>query len=217
MDRKTLPGALLIAVLLGAAACSPKATPAPTAPPATATVIPATAAVATATLTSRPPTATLPPTATPTLVPTATPSSTATATPVVYVVKQNDTLFNIAAQFHVDVGALRQANQLTTTVLFVGQKLTVPGTDFATPTPSPVPSGLAAGTKIQYTVLLGDTLESIAARFNSTAAEISRLNGDPTAPNNIFRHLTDQTLRAEMVIVVPVNIVTPTRTATPGG
>jgi LysM repeat protein len=215
MDRKALLGALLTMVALAAGACGPRATPTATTVPATATVVPATVAPPTATV--MPSTATLPPTATLTARPTALPSATPTATAVVYAVKQNDTLFNIAAQYHVDVGALRQANQLTTTVLYIGQKLIIPGADFATPTPSPVPAGLPAGTKIRYTVLLGDTLESIAARFNSTVAEISRLNGDPTAPNNTLRHLSDRTLRAEMVIIVPVNIVTPTITATAGG
>jgi LysM repeat protein len=137
---------------------------------------------------------------------------------LVYVVKQDDSLFNIAAQFHVDVVALTQANQLTSTVLAVGQKLIIPSADFATATPSPIPTGLPRGYKLQYTVLLGDTLESIAAKFNSTVDAISQANPDPAAPKNIYRHLTDQNLQAAMVIVVPVNLVTPVPpTATPNG
>jgi LysM repeat protein len=137
---------------------------------------------------------------------------------VVYVVKQNDSLFNIAAQFHVDVVALTQANQLTSTVLSVGQQLVIPSADFATSTPSPIPTGLPRGYKLEYTVLLGDTLESIAAKFNSTVDAISKANPDPGAPKNINRHLTDQNLQAALVIVVPVNLVTPVPpTATPNG
>ena len=132
-------------------------------------------------------------------------------------VKSADTLFLIAAQFHVDVGALTAVNQLSTTVLAVGQTLIIPGGDFATPTPSPVPAGLPAGTKIQYKVLLGDTLASIAAKFNSTATAISNANPDPGAPKNAFRHLTDQNLQAELVIIVPVNLATPGATATSAG
>lgn len=213
-------------ILAMASACS-----APVAP--TATLIPPTSTVAAAAPTVQPtatslPATPVPPTAAPTLTwtpsPTDTPADTPTATfsptptTVVYVVKQNDSLFNIAAEFHVDVVALTEANQLTTTILAVGQKLIIPGEDYATATPSPIPSGLPRGTKVQYTVLLGDTLESIAAKFNSTAAAISQANPDPAAPKNTLRHLTNQNMQAAMVIVVPVNLVTPVPpTATPNG
>lgn len=211
MKLKALLGVLMALAVLGTSGCSAKVSPTATTLPPSA--VPATpTSPAPPTRTPQPPTATTLPTATATATATTAPSSTATQTPVAYVVKQNDSLFNIAAQFHVDVGALTQANQLTTTVLAVGQKLIIPSSSFATSTPSPVPTGLAAGTKIQYTVLLGDTLEGIAAKFNSTAADISKANGDPTAPNNALRHLTNQNLRAQLVIVVPVNLVTPTAT-----
>ncbi len=215
-------------ILVMASACGAPAAPTATQIPPTSTVAVSTPA-AQATATSLPATATpVPPTAAPTLTwtpsPTDTPADTPTATSsptptaVVYVVKQNDSLFNIAAQFHVDVVALTEANQLTTTILAVGQKLIIPGENFATATPSPIPTGLARGTKVEYTVLLGDTLESIAAKFNSTANAISLANPDPAAPNNISRHLTNQNMQAAMVIVVPVNLVTPVPpTATPNG
>ncbi len=215
-------------ILAMASACSAPAAPTAIPVPPTSTVAAPTPAVQ-PTATSAPATATpVPPTAAPTLtwtpLPTDTPADTPTATlsptptTVVYVVKQNDSLFGIAAEFHVDVVALTQANQLTTTILAVGQKLIIPGADFATATPSPIPSGLARGTKVEYTVLLGDTLESIAAKFNSTANAISLANPDPAAPNNTLRHLTNQNIQAAMVIVVPVNLVTPVPpTATPNG
>jgi LysM repeat protein len=188
--------------------------------PPTATSIPATPAF---TLmpsnTPRPPTATVTPsatwTATATATDTALPTSTPTNTPVVYVVQAGDTLFNIAAQFHIDVGALTSANQLTITILSVGQNLIIPSEEFATPTPTAIPSDLPAGTKIEYKVLLGDTLESIAAKFNSTVSAISLANPDPGAPKNGYRHLNDQNLQAELVIIVPINLVTPT--PAPGG
>ncbi len=214
MGRKTSVFVLIVVMLWGANACSQPAapTPTPTALPPTTTAIPPTAVVL--------PTATLqPPTATPTVPPTATttftPSPSPTPTQIVYVVKQNDTLFNIASQFHVDVGALTEANHLTTTVLAIGQQLIIPSGEFATATPSPVPGNLPPGSKIQYKVLLGDTLESIAAKFNSTVADISKANPDPTDPKNPFKHLTNANLQAEIVIIVPVNLVTPT--ATPRG
>jgi len=228
MTHKTSAFAVIGLSLVMASACGAPAAPTATPIPATSTAAAPTIAVQ-PTATSMPAAATpMPPTAAPTLTwtppPTDTPADTPTPTlsptptTVVYVVKQNDSLFDIAAQFHVDVVALTQANQLTTTVLAVGQKLTIPGADFATATPSPIPTGLARGTKVQYTVLLGDTLESIAAKFNSTADAISKANPDPAAPKNISRHLTNQNMQAAMVIVVPVNLVTPVPpTATPNG
>jgi LysM repeat protein len=228
MTRKTSTFMLMSLILVLGSACSAPAVPTTTPIPLTSTVAASTPAVQ-PTATSLPPTATpVPPTAAPTLTwtppPTDTPADTPTATvsptstTVLYVVKQNDSLFNIAAQFHVDVVALTQANQLTTTVLSVGQKLIIPGADFATATPSPIPTGLPRGYKVQYTVLLGDTLESIAAKFNSTVDAISKANPDPAAPKNTLRHLTNQNLQAAMVIVVPVNLATPVPpTATPNG
>jgi LysM repeat protein len=228
MTRKTSAYMLMSLILVLASACSARAVPTAAPVPPTSTISATTPAVQ-PTATSQPATATpVAPTAAPTLTwtpsPTDTPADTATVTSsptptqVVYVVKQNDSLFNIAAQFHVDVVALTQANALTSTVLSVGQKLIIPGADFATATPSPIPTGLPRGSKVQYTVLLGDTLESIAAKFNSTAAAISNANPDPGAPKNTLRHLTNQNLQAAMVIVVPVNLVTPVPpTATPKG
>ncbi len=207
-------------VILGLSACQAQVPPTSTATPLPppATIVSATASLVPSTNTPQPPTATLAPSQTATDTPTATetvpPSPTPTSTPVVYVVQAGDTLFDIAAQFHVDVGALTTVNELSSTVVLVGQKLIIPGAEFATPTPSPSPSGLPAGTKIRYKVLLGDTLASIAAKFNSTVDAISKANPDPTAPKNPYRYLTDQNLQAELVIVVPINIATPVPTAT---
>lgn len=163
-------------------------------------------------------TATLPPTATGTPVPatptpqftntpTDTPGPSPTPTPVVYTVQDGDTLFDIAVKFQVDVQAIKLFNNLTSDSLSIGQVLTIPqGQEVATPTPSPLPTGLARGARIQYQVLLGDTLEIIAAKFNSTAEDIAKQN----RRNN--KDLTNADLRAGEVLVVRVNLVTPTLT-----
>lgn len=167
------------------------------------------------------PTLTFTPTATPTpepLTPTPefspTPTETAgpspTPTPVTYVVQDGDTLFGIAVQFQVDVEAIKIFNNLTSDALAVGQTLTIPqGQEVQTPTPTPLPTGLPRGARIQYTVLLGDTLEVIAAKFNSTAEDIARQN----RRNN--QDLTNADLRAGEVLVVRINLVTPTLTPVP--
>lgn len=159
-----------------------------------------------------PPSATLSPTPpTPTKefsdTPTATEGPSPTPTPVIYTVQEGDTLFAIAVEYQVDVEAIKIANNLTSDALAVGQTLTIPvGGGIETPTPTPLPTGLPRGARIQYTVLLGDTLEVIAAKFNSTAEDIARQN----RRNN--RDLTNADLRAGEVLVVRINLVTPTRT-----
>ena len=169
---------------------------------------------ATLTFTPLPATATLKATLTFTLtpLPTDTPGPSPTPTTFVYEVQQYDTLFDIAVKFKVDVEALKLANNLTSDMLSVGQKLTIPTGDVPTTTPSPLPTGLARGAKIKYKVLLGDTLESIAIQFNSRVDDIVKANVDPKNPKN---KLSNDTLRAGMEIVVPVNLVTPTPTPRP--
>lgn len=174
--------------------------------------------IATATPTFTP---TLPASATPSPVPaTPTPSEpsptptppgpTNTPTPVTYVVVEGDTLFSIAQQFTTTVDAIVIANSLVGTNLSIGQTLVIPAPgSVQTPTPTPLPTGLPRAARIQYTVLLGDTLEVIAAKFNSTVEDIARQN----RRNN--QDLTNADLRAGEVIVVRINLVTPVPTPTP--
>lgn len=163
----------------------------------------------TTTLTSTP----APPTPTPqatdtplfTDTPTHTPGPSPTPEPITYTVSEGDTLFGIAVQFQVDIEAIKIVNNLTSDALSVGQVLIIPSDEVQTPTPSPLPSNLPRGTRIQYTVLLGDTLEAIASQFNSTVEDISQQNDG----------LTNDNLQAGQVITVRVNLVTPTPTLAP--
>jgi LysM repeat protein len=141
-----------------------------------------------------------------TLLPTAGPSST--PTPISYTVQEGDSFFSISTQFGIPIDSIKLASGITGELLSVGQVLTIPvGGGFEPPTSTPLPTGLARGAKIQYTVQLGDTLEIIAAKFNSTAEDIAQQN----RRNN--RPLTNADLRARDVITVRVNLVTPTPTA----
>ncbi len=81
-----------------------------------------------------------------------------------YEVRPGDTLARIAAEHGTTVSALVDANALSNpNFIRVGQVLTIPGT--------------AATPATTHTVVLGDTLASIAARYGSSATQIAGING----------------------------------------
>lgn len=93
--------------------------------------------------------------------PSGTLSKPTNSTISTYVVRQGDTLSEIAELFDVTPDTIRWANDLTrTSQLRIGQVLTI----------LPV-------TGIKYTVRKGDTLASIAKRFEADAIEIASYNG----------------------------------------
>lgn len=155
------------------------------------------------------------PTDTPTVTPTQTETPTVTLTPTiagpfVYEVVEGDTCYGIAAKFQVDLLLLITINNLDPACpIQIGDKLTIPGPDTSLPTSTPLPSNLRPGTKIDYVVVTGDTLGSIALKFNSTVDAIKEENGI-TNENEIL---------VGRVLVIPVNLVTavPTATTAPTG
>lgn len=150
---------------------------------------------------------TIPPTVTPTV--TETPTITLTPTidgPFYYTIKGGDTLFGIAQEFGVDVNRLLAVNNLTfDSVIVEGQQILIPDPNEELPTATPIPAGLPRGTEIEYTIQLGDSLTTIAEKFNSTAEAILEANDTIENQNDIF---------VGQVIIVPVNLVTPAPTST---
>jgi LysM repeat protein len=163
-------------------------------------------------------------TATPTTpAPTDTPEATATetvtagpsptATPLVHVIESGETLFSIAELYGANVCLIMAVNNITDpALLVVGTSLVIPPDDVELPTATPLPTDLAPRTRLPYVVQCGDTLVSIAAKFNSTAEDIAEINEIES----------DQDLFIGQVIEVRVNLATPTPTATgtntpPGG
>jgi LysM repeat protein len=165
----------------------------------------------TATFTPTPTTPTPTPTATSTATDTPTGSFTATPSgPLEYTVVENDTCWGLLIKFEIQLEALMALNPTlgTACILNPGDILYIPqkGMVVELPTETPIPTGLPRGTRIQYTVRTGDTLQGIASRFNSTIEAIMAI-----ASNGI----TDpQSIEAGKVILVPVNLVTPTPTRT---
>ncbi len=151
----------------------------------------------------------LPATDTPTITLTLPPSDTPTPTgPLSYTVELGDSLWTIAEQFGLDgISLLMAVNNIDDPdAIFVGQVLIIPGSEDVLPTNTPLPENLLPGQRIEYRVQPNDTLESIAAQFNSTAEAIAEAN-DIEDPNDIG---------VGQIILVPVNIATPTPTLSPG-
>lgn len=166
-----------------------------------------TTATATATATAVPTeTATLaPPTDTPTPTMTETPSG-----PSIYIVQEGDILATIAEKFGTDLYTLLALNpeiDTATLIIRVGDQILIPAPDTELPTATPLPPDIPRGTLIDYAIVINDTLEGIAFRFNSTVEEIIAKNPEIKNANDI---------RVGQKIKVPVNIATPVPTATQG-
>jgi LysM repeat protein len=163
------------------------------------------------------------PTSTPTLEPTAmqptstiaetptiteTPTETTTTTPNApyeYVVQEGDNCYTLAEEHGVELEVLLAINNFTGCPIQPGQTILIPNPGMELPTPTPIPSDMPPGTRITYTVRLGDNLYIIASKFNSTVDKIMSLN-KITDPNSI--NVGD-------ALIIPVNIVTPTKTLVP--
>ena len=124
-----------------------------------------------------------------------TPPATTTSPPpsgstTTYVVQRGDTLFLISLRFNVSISALMAANGITNpNLIFVGQRLTIPGAGApptATPPPgaTPAPTTPPSGSTV-YIVQPGDVLWRIALKFGVSASAIIAANG-LTNPNLLF-------------------------------
>ena len=111
-----------------------------------------------------------------------------------YVVVPGDTLSRIAQEFGTSVEALTEANELTSTNIFVGQELLIPGTNNgAASTPTPPPNT----TITTYVVQPGDTGFGIALKFDTTLEAIAAANGLSVD------HLEGLTIGQELLIPPP--------------
>jgi LysM repeat protein len=175
------------------------------------------------------PTITLTPTSTstPTETPTVTPTFTVTVSPTrdrpwYYTVQEGDSLATIAEKNNLGEDGIKKIIALnpyvpasdttpsigidpTTQIIYPGLELLLPHPGYELPTATPLPTNLARGTKLEYTIESGDTLAGIAAKFNSTEEEIIKEN-KITDPNAIF---------VGQILVIPANLVTATATRPP--
>lgn len=84
-----------------------------------------------------------------------------------YIVSKGDTLWNIARKYGISVNELKNANNLTSNSLSIGQSLFIPNQ-------TNVEEETNGG--ITHKVVSGDTLYSIARKYNTTVAKIKELN-----------------------------------------
>jgi LysM repeat protein len=164
------------------------------------------------------PTSTMPPTPvlspTPSLIPTETPTPTLTVSPTPsgpfeYEILEFDSCWGIAEKFEVDLQTLLAINNFEdgTCLIYPGLKIKVPAPGQTLPTPTPVPPDTASGTRIDYAVQAGDSLKSIADQFNSTIEDIIAINKDKIDDEN--------NIPVGVILVIRVNLVTPTPTFAP--
>lgn len=95
----------------------------------------------------------------------------------VYIVQKGDTLYSIAMANNTTVDELKKANNLTSNILSTGQLLKIPS---------------ALLPESTYIVKKGDSLYSIANKYNTTVEELKRIN-----------NLTSNTLSIGQVLKLP--------------
>lgn len=102
-----------------------------------------------------------------------------------YIVKVDDTLFNIASRYGISADELKSINNLDNDILFVGQQLLVPISSNIVDTD--------ITNYLDYRILSGDTLYSIANRYGVSVDELKRIN-----------NLVNNNLSVDQVIKIPI-------------
>ena len=80
-----------------------------------------------------------------------------------YIVKPGDTLYSIAREFNTTVDDIKKTNNLNSDILKINDILFIPSDD-------------TQDSQLLYIIKKGDTLYSIAKKFNTTIADIERFN-----------------------------------------
>ena len=113
---------------------------------------------------------------------------------ILYTVKKGDTLFSIANSNGISVDTLKKINELTTNTLSIGQKIYIPNTT-NNELFFPGDNDISNTQDITYIVKKGDSLYSIANKFNTTVDILKRIN-----------NLTSNTLYIGQVLTVLDNV-----------
>lgn len=108
-----------------------------------------------------------------------------------YIVKSGDTLYSIASKYGISVNTLKNYNNLTTNVLSIGQKLNIPAT-----------SEQPSSNYLDYVVKKGDSLYSIANKYNTSVSDIMKINNLNTSLLNIGMVLKIPVQSSEITYIV---------------
>lgn len=103
---------------------------------------------------------------------------------IVYTVKSGDTLYSIARKYNTTVDKIKILNNLTSNTLSIGTNLTIPSND----------NEEENNNYITYKVISGDTLYSIARRYNTSVDLIKSIN-----------NLTNNSLALNQVLKIPIS------------
>lgn len=104
-----------------------------------------------------------------------------------YIVKSGDTLSKIANSYNISIDNIKSANKLNNNTIYVGQKLLIPVSDTTVIEKEPT-----TGTEINYVVVKGDNLYSIANKYGVSVNDIKSLN-----------NLTTNTLQIGQILKIP--------------
>lgn len=96
-----------------------------------------------------------------------------------YTVQKGDSLYSIARKFNTSVGELKRINNLSSDNLSIGQILKLPVTN---------------ENYLNYSVIKGDSLYSIAKKYNTSVDELKRIN-----------NLTSNSLSIGQNLKIPIN------------
>ena len=107
------------------------------------------------------------------------PTSNSSKNETTYTVKSGDSLYSIAKKFNTTVSELKQKNNLTSNLLQINQVLKIPTSN-------------NSQSEVTYTVKSGDSLYSIAKKFNTTVSELKQKN-----------NLTSNLLQINQVLKIP--------------
>lgn len=92
------------------------------------------------------------------------------ANTITYTVKSGDNLYSIAREYNTTIDAIKNANNLTSNLLSIGQTIKIPKD---------------TSLETTYTVQKGDSLYSIAKKFNTNVDTLKKLNNLPSNLLNI--------------------------------
>ena len=104
----------------------------------------------------------------------------------IYIVKKGDSLYSIANKYNTTIDELKRINNLTSNILSIGQVLKLPS--------DKVSDIEKEENTISYTVQKGDSLYSIARKYDTTIDRIKKLN-----------NLTTNLLSIGQVLLIPTD------------